>query len=129
MRLRQKLIAAAMPALAILAALLIVAVMIAGVGESPAEAYRILAQGAVGDWRSLTDTLVRTVPLIFTGLSFAFAAKCNRQPITPCRPIEERLAGRRAAGILDPPPPVALQEWQREIDRCQNIHQEELVLQ
>ena len=35
MRLRQKLIAAAMPALAILAALLIVAVMIAGVGESP----------------------------------------------------------------------------------------------
>ena len=77
MRLRQKLIAAAMPALAILAALLIVAVMIAGVGESPAEAYRILAQGAVGDWRSLTDTLVKTVPLIFTGLSFAFAAKCN----------------------------------------------------
>ena len=57
-----------------------------------------------------------------------FAAKCKSKKIKPCRSIEERLAGRRAAGILDPPPPVALQEWQREIDHCQNIHQEELVL-
>ena len=70
-------------------------------------------------------------PKNFTTLadSFSdFAAKCRSKKIKPCRSIEERLAGRRAAGILDPPPPVALQEWQREIDRCQNIHQEELVL-
>lgn len=77
MRLKQRLISIAMPVLAILAALVIVAVMIAGVGESPLEAYKILLEGAVGDWRSLTDTLVKTVPLVFTGLSFAFAAKCN----------------------------------------------------
>lgn len=57
-----------------------------------------------------------------------FAAKCKSKKIKPCRTIEERIAGRRAAGILEDPPPVALQEWQKEIDRFQNIHQEKLVL-
>lgn len=58
----------------------------------------------------------------------AFAAKCRSKKIKPCRSIEERLAGRKAAGILTPPPPVALQEWQKEIDRFGQIHQAELVL-
>lgn len=56
-----------------------------------------------------------------------FAAKCKSKKLKPCRSIEERLAGRRAAGIADPPP-IVLQEWQKEIDRYQNIHQEELIL-
>ena len=57
-----------------------------------------------------------------------FVARCKSKKLGPCRTIEERLAGRRAAGIFDDPPPVALQEWQREIDRFRNIHQEELIL-
>ena len=56
-----------------------------------------------------------------------FAAKCKSKKLKPCRSIEERLAGRRAAGF-DDPPPIVLQEWQKEIDRYQNIHQEELIL-
>jgi simple sugar transport system permease protein len=31
----------------------------------------------LGDFRSVTDTLVKACPLIFTALSFAFAARCN----------------------------------------------------
>ena len=56
-----------------------------------------------------------------------FAAACKSKKIKPCRSIEERLAGRRAAGI-DDPPPIVLQEWQKEIDRYKNIRQEELIL-
>ena len=57
-----------------------------------------------------------------------FAAKCKSKKLKPCRSIEERLAGRKAAGIFVDPPPIALQEWQKEIERYQNIHQEELIL-
>lgn len=71
----------------------------------------------------------RPKKLIALADSFSdFTARCRSKKLKPCRSIEERLAGRRAAGILEPPPPVALQEWQREIDRCQRIHQEELIL-
>lgn len=57
-----------------------------------------------------------------------FVSKCKSKKIKPCRTIEERIAGRKAAGILDDPPPVALQEWQKEIDRYKNIRQEKLIL-
>ena len=57
-----------------------------------------------------------------------FISKCRSKKTKPCRSIEERLAGRKAAGIFDPPPPVALQEWQKEINRFGQIHQEKLVL-
>ena len=43
-----------------------------------------------------------------------FAAKCKSKKLKPCRSIEERLAGRKAAGIFVEPPPIALQEWQKE---------------
>ena len=55
-----------------------------------------------------------------------FIARCKSKQRKPCRSIEERIAGRRAAGILAPPPAAALQEWQREIDRCRTW--EELIL-
>ena len=40
-----------------------------------------------------------------------FIARCKSKQRKPCRSIEERIAGRRAAGILAPPPAAALQEW------------------
>lgn len=61
----------------VLIALLIGAGLIASVGVSPIYAYSVLFQGAFGDFRSLTDCLVKAIPLVFTGLAFAFAAKCN----------------------------------------------------
>lgn len=77
MRVKQRLISVAMPIGAILLALIIGAILIASVGEDPLEAYGILLDGAMGDWRSITDTLLKATPLVFTGLSFAVAAKCN----------------------------------------------------
>jgi simple sugar transport system permease protein len=73
----KKLISLFIPFSAILSAFLIGAVMILMVKVNPLEAYRVLFRGALGDFRSVTDTLVKACPLIFTALSFAFAARCN----------------------------------------------------
>lgn len=77
MKRREQILSIGMPVLAITAALLIGAVLIIGSGENPLAVYVIMLKGAVGDWRSITDTLVKTIPLIFTSLAFAFAAKCS----------------------------------------------------
>lgn len=57
-----------------------------------------------------------------------FVSKCKSEKLKPCRTIEERIAGRKAAGIFDPVPDIALKTWQEEIDRYQRIHQEELII-
>lgn len=57
-----------------------------------------------------------------------FAQKCKSKKLKPCRTIEERIAGRKAAGIFEPVPDVALKTWQEEIDRYERTHQEELEL-
>jgi len=77
MQIKQKLIVIAMPILAIVVALIIAAFLILGVGENPLNAYGLLLKSSFGSFRAFTDTLVKTVPLVFTGLSFAVAAKCN----------------------------------------------------
>ena len=74
---KQKAIRILTPAAAVLTALLVGAGLIASVGVSPLSAYLVLFRGAFGDMRSITDSLVKAIPLIFTGLSFAFAAKCS----------------------------------------------------
>lgn len=77
MKLKQNLLLIGIPLASIVLALLVGAILIIGVGEDPINAYAVMIDGAFGDWRSFTDTLVKTTPLVFTGLSFAFAAKCN----------------------------------------------------
>jgi simple sugar transport system permease protein len=55
------------------AAFLLAGVILAGVllalGASPAGVFMALAQGAFGNWYALTDTVVKSTPLIFTGLA------------------------------------------------------------
>lgn len=63
-----------------------------------------------------------------TGSFVDFVSKCESEKLKPCRTIEERIAGRKAAGILAPIPDIALKTWQEEIDRYQSIHQEELII-
>ena len=77
MKARERLLSVGMPVAAILLALLIGSVLIVLGGESPIRVYAIMLKGAVGDWRSLTDTLLKTVPLSLAALAFAFAAKCS----------------------------------------------------
>lgn len=56
---------------------LVAAVFILLVGQSPIKAYEALFQGAFGSVSSVANTLVKSVPLMFTGLGIAFAMKAG----------------------------------------------------
>jgi general nucleoside transport system permease protein len=58
---------------AVMLALACGAVLIAGWGVNPLTAYGALVSGAFGNWNSLAETLLRAIPLIFTGLAVALA--------------------------------------------------------
>ena len=62
---------------AVVAALVVGAVIIVLAGDDPREAYRALFDGALGDRRSVAETLVLATPLIFGGLAFAIAARAG----------------------------------------------------
>lgn len=64
-------------AIAVVAALLVGAVIVYISGFSPYEAYRALYEGAFGSTYDFAQTLTRTTPLIFTGLTVAFAFRCG----------------------------------------------------
>ena len=65
------------PAISVLGALLIGAVMITVMGYDAAFAYRSLWNGAFGNLHSFTETLVQTTPLLFTAVSYSIAYKCG----------------------------------------------------
>lgn len=66
-----------MPILAIVLALIIGALVIWLMGISPWMAYKSLLKGSLGSTNSIAETLVKSAPLIFTGLSFALAYRCG----------------------------------------------------
>jgi simple sugar transport system permease protein len=63
--------------IAVGAALLVGAVIVSISGYSPFEAYKALFTGAFGSSYDFAQTLARTTPLIFTGLTVAFAFRCG----------------------------------------------------
>jgi simple sugar transport system permease protein len=63
--------------LAVIAALLVGAIVIAVSGHNPWEAYRALAEGALGSRRGRAETLVYAAPLLLGGLAFAIAARAG----------------------------------------------------
>jgi general nucleoside transport system permease protein len=65
------------PLAAIVLALLIGAVILVISGVNPLTAYRALFTGAFGETRYLKRTLEKATPLIFSGLSVAFAFKAG----------------------------------------------------
>ena len=60
------------PFISIVIAVLISSVFIAAAGKSPIAAFAALYQGAFGTPRALGETLLRSTPLIFTGLALAY---------------------------------------------------------
>ena len=58
-------------ALALAAAL--IAVVIAALGANPFGVFAALAEGAFGSWYACVDTIVKSTPLIFTGLAVSLA--------------------------------------------------------
>lgn len=65
------------PILAIVVGLLFGAIFMVLIGKNPGEAYKALWVSSFGSMSSFAETLVNTTPLIFTGLSVAFAFRCG----------------------------------------------------
>jgi simple sugar transport system permease protein len=61
------------PLAALAVALALVAMALAALGANPAVTFSALLNGAFGNWLAATDTLVKTTPLIFTGLAVSIA--------------------------------------------------------
>lgn len=62
---------------AVLLAVVIGGILIALTGESPFTAYAELIKGAFGNQAAVANTISKTIPLVFTGLSVAITARCG----------------------------------------------------
>ncbi|MCL2323868.1 MAG: ABC transporter permease [Oscillospiraceae bacterium] len=65
------------PLLSILIALLIGAILIVIQGKDPIYAYLQLFSGAFSNKGRFGETIIKTIPLIFTGLAVTFAYRCS----------------------------------------------------
>ena len=61
--------------IAILLSLVVASIIMLLVGYNPVSAYSALIQGAFGSVTAIANTLSKSIPLLFTGLAFAFANK------------------------------------------------------
>lgn len=68
---------ALLPVIALISAFVICSVLIVWAGESPLTAYTALIKGAVGSSFAITESLTRSIPLIFTGLAAAVAFRAR----------------------------------------------------
>src|SRR5438874_13419633 len=59
------------------AAILLLAVCGAAFGHPPGELLRILAAGSIGSWFAIQGTVLKSVPLLLTGLSVAIAFRAG----------------------------------------------------
>lgn len=58
-------------------AFIIGGIIISLMGLSPSKAYFSMLQGSLSNANAISETLVKTTPLIFTGLSYAVAKRCG----------------------------------------------------
>jgi len=65
------------PILAIIVALMLCSVLVAWAGAPIGDAYAALVRGAFGSMFSISETLTRATPLIFTGLAVAVAFRAK----------------------------------------------------
>ncbi|MCX5971532.1 MAG: ABC transporter permease [Coprothermobacterota bacterium] len=72
-----RLLSAMVPLLAIILALLMGAIIIALTGSNPWEAYREMFVGAFGSGYALSETLVKTIPLILCSLGVGIAFRAT----------------------------------------------------
>ncbi len=75
-RLLGPLVGMVVPALAVVAALTVGAIMLLALGANPIEGYAALLDGAFGGWDALADTALKAMPLLLvgTGICIAFRA-------------------------------------------------------
>lgn len=77
MKLKNVLIKMFIPIISIICAFIVGAILIATIGGNPGEAFLYLFKGAFGNLTSFGKTLVKAIPLIFTGLAATFAYRCG----------------------------------------------------
>lgn len=53
------------------------AILILATGNNPLTAYASLLNGAFGNWYNITETLLRTIPLLLSGLGMVIALRCK----------------------------------------------------
>ncbi len=65
------------PVLAVLGALALAALILAGLGSSPTAALAALLDGALGSAYAVESTLLRAIPLVLVGLGVSVAFRCG----------------------------------------------------
>lgn len=92
----------------VLVALLLVAATVALLGGDPVRALQAIHRGSVAQPRSLTETLIRTTPLVFTGLAVAVAFRCGLWNIGAEGQFLVGMLGSSLAALVLPPLPAPL---------------------
>jgi len=80
----------------------LVAVIVALLGGDPSRALQAIVQGSVGTPSSLTETLIKTTPLVLTGLSVAVAFRCGVWNIGAEGQLLAGMLGTAAAALYLP---------------------------
>jgi len=65
------------PVVAVIAALSIGAIILLAFGFDPVNAYGIMLEGIFGSKRNISEVLIKTTPVIFTGIAVATAYSCG----------------------------------------------------
>jgi general nucleoside transport system permease protein len=105
---RSAAVARSLAALIIAAA--IISIVLIALSASPAAVFADLCQGAFGNWLAFTDTIVKSTPLLFTGLAIAIAFQGALWNIGADGQL---VVGALAAGAIGPavggwPHPIAI---------------------
>lgn len=77
MNTKNKIFKVLVPIISILASFLVGAIMISAIGGNAKDAYYYLFLGAFGSASNISETIIKAVPLIFTGLAATFAYRCG----------------------------------------------------
>jgi general nucleoside transport system permease protein len=96
----------AKPAAALALSVALISLILFALGASPLDVFASLWEGAFGNWLAATDTLVKTTPLVFTGLAVAIAF---RGALWNIGAEGQLLVGALAAGAIG----IALDGWPR----------------
>jgi len=89
----------AKPITALVLAFALISLVLLALGASPAGVFIALWQGAFGSWLAFTDTLVKSMPLVFTGLAVAIAFQGELWNIGADGQL---IAGALAVGAIGP---------------------------
>src|SRR5258705_2081016 len=76
-RLSPALLVALSPLIAVIVALAIGGLFIAGIGQNPLEIYALMLRASLGTGYGLGQTLFRATPLVFTGLAVALGFRAG----------------------------------------------------